>query len=26
MGEVPAKAPGPTHWIEISVYAPTGGT
>jgi phospholipid/cholesterol/gamma-HCH transport system substrate-binding protein len=26
MGEVPAKAPGPSHWIEISVYAPTGGT
>ena len=26
MGEVPATAPGQTHWIEISVYAPEGGT
>jgi phospholipid/cholesterol/gamma-HCH transport system substrate-binding protein len=26
MGEVPAKAPGQTHWIEISVYAPEGGS
>jgi len=26
MGEVPATTPGQTHWIEISVYAPEGGT
>jgi hypothetical protein len=26
MGEVPARAPGQTHWIEISVYAPEGGS
>jgi phospholipid/cholesterol/gamma-HCH transport system substrate-binding protein len=26
MGEVEAAASGQTHWIEISVYAPEGGT